>query len=184
MFYWLAETAAPQAQWAMDTTDFPVRLLTATEVAEAIALRRTRAGRAKALRQVQHWTERRLLKPVGAIKTGTGTGREYSDLPTLQIAAIFQELVLLNFRIDQLRPISRHLYGEEKSPELGCIGFARAYRSLRSQLVLGFDLDPKGQPMLPKVLLRDANEPAPAIKCRSVLVLSLGPIWQRIKWPA
>jgi len=160
--------------------------ISATQLAYAIAIRQDRYGRAKALRQVQHWTDNRLIKPSGQIRTGTGTGRAYSRTPTLAIAAILQDLVLLGFTISQLRPIARFLYGDGQVG-VSAVPATPPVLSPKGQLFIGFDTDAKGQRKLAKLSIhlrtdkveRDALQD----RCRSSMLVNLAPILMAIRWP-
>ena len=78
--------------------------LTARELAEHLAVGRSAADRAFAMRRVQYWTAEELIDPVHIRYTGRGTVRRYPRWCLLE-AAILWELSERNIGIEQMRYI-------------------------------------------------------------------------------
>jgi hypothetical protein len=161
-------------------------LISAMEAAKAIALRKDPRGYALALRQVQHWTDRRLLRPAGQLRTGTGVGRRYPATLTIPIAAILQELVLFGFTIEQLQPVARQLYASHRGQE--GISLAAALSNRHSQLLLAFRVS-RGKKHLTALRIYDgttqgAQRELIQQKSRGSIVIDLAAVFRQIKWPA
>lgn len=82
------------------------------DIADCVSFDRSDHGISKTIRQVRHWTQSDLLRPVGQKNTGTGVPRVYPEEPTLQIAAILMELSRYGATVDILKPVSEALYEE------------------------------------------------------------------------
>jgi hypothetical protein len=160
-------------------------LISAMETAKAIALRKDPPGYALALRQVQHWTDRRLLRPAGQLRTGTGVSRRYPDRPTIPIAAILQELVLFGFTIEQLQPVARQLYAHRGNEG---ISLAAALINRHSQLLLAFRVS-RGKKHLMALRIYDgstqkAQRELVQQKSRGSIVIDLAAVFRQVRWPA
>jgi hypothetical protein len=163
-------------------------VLTAKDIAEAIAFKKDRGGFPKALRQVKHWTDKGLLRPITPLDTGSGVAREYADEPTVLIAAILQELVLLGCTIEQLGPVADLLYEQDDGGDPDEVFFAAMTGEFKGYLALEYDVDTRGRLKLENIrtfstgpdndLLEDSFPDA-----RSSILLDLGAIADRITWP-
>ena len=163
-------------------------VLTAKDIAEAIRFKKDREGFPKALRQVKHWTDKGLLKAVTPLDTGSGVAREYVDEPTVLIAAILQELVLLGCTIDQLGPVADLLYDEYDGGDPQNAFFAAMSGDCEGYLALEFDVDSRGRLHLERArtfstdLYQDPLEDSMP-RSRSSILLDLGAIAERVAWP-
>ena len=163
-------------------------VLTAKDMAEAIAFKKDKQGFTKALRQVKHWTDSGLLQIITDLDTGSGVAREYEDEPSVMIAAILQELVLFGWTIEKLEPIAAKLYHEFEEGDPDDVFFAALTGDYTGYLALEFDVDARGRLKLEKVHTFSTTPGEPSLeeslpKARSVLLLDLGAIADRITWP-
>jgi len=163
-------------------------VLTAKDVAEAISFKKDKQGFTKALRQVKHWTDSGLLQIITDLETGSGVAREYEDEPTVMIAAILQELVLFGWTIDKMEPIAARLYKDFEEGDPGDVFFAALTGEFSGYLALEFGVDSRGRLKLEKVHTFSTAPDEPPLaeslpKARSVLLLDLGAIADRITWP-
>jgi hypothetical protein len=163
-------------------------VLTAKDIAEAIAFKKDKNGFSKALRQVKHWTDRGVLQAITRLDTGSGVAREYVDSPTLVIAAILQELVLFGWTIDKLKPIADLLYDDFENGDPGDVFGAAMTGEFMGYLALEFDVDSRGRLSLETARTFSTHPDAPPLtdsipKARSSLLLDLRAIVERITWP-
>ena len=164
-------------------------VLTAKDIAEAIRFKKDRAGFPKALRQVKHWTDKGLLQAITPLDTGSGVAREYVDEPTVLIAAILQELVLLGMTIEQLTPVSALLYDEFDNGDPQDALTAAMTAEFSGYLALEFDVDGRGRLHLETVRTFSTSPQEDVLeetipRSRSSILLDLGAIADRITWPA
>jgi hypothetical protein len=164
-------------------------VVTAKDIAEAIAFKKDRKGFSKALRQVKHWTDSGVLETITALDTGSGVAREYVDHPTVLIAAIMQELVLFGCTIDQLLPIAQRLYDDHDGGDPDGIFDAAMTDEWKGYLSLEYDVNERGQLALQQVRTfstgpeeEDLEHNMPQV--RSSLIIDLGAVASRISWPA
>jgi len=163
-------------------------VVTAKDIAEAIAFRKDKGGFPKALRQVKHWTDTGLLNTITPLDTGSGVAREYEDEPTVLIAAILQELVLLGCTVEQLLPIARKLYEDHEEGDPDSIFDAAMTDEFKGYLSLEFDVDERGRLKLEQVRTfstrwEDERLEDNMPKCRSSILIDLPAVASRIKWP-
>lgn len=163
-------------------------VLTAKDIAIAIAFKKDRGGFPKALRQVKHWTDKGLLRPITDLDTGSGIAREYVDEPTVLIAAILQELVLLGCTIEQLLPVTDLLYDEFENGNPGHVLFAAMTDEFKGYVALEYDVDARGRLKLQNVrTFGTGMDGAPLEdtlpRSRSSILIDLGAIADRITWP-
>ncbi len=164
-------------------------VLTAKDVASAIAFTKDRQGFPKALRQVKHWTDKGLLQAITDLDTGSGVAREYVDDPTVIIAAILQELVLFGWTVERLAPIAARLYDDFENGDPGNVLFGAMTDEFKGYLVLEFDVDNRGRLSLENArTFSTAPDEEPLEdsmpRSRSSLLIDLGAVASRIKWPA
>jgi hypothetical protein len=172
-------------------TRFHVRrtVVTAKDIAEAIAFKRDRQGFSKALRQVKHWTDKGLLRTITPLDTGSGVAREYSDDHTILISAILQELVLLGCTIEQLTPVAERLYDDFENGDPDDVEFAALTDEFRGYLVLEFEVDARGHLKLERIHTFNTNPydneatDKKLPRARSSILLDLGSIADRIAFP-
>jgi len=163
-------------------------IVTAKDLAEAIAFKKDRGGFAKALRQIKHWTDKGLLRTITPLDTGSGVAREYVDSPTELIAAILQELVLLGCTIEQLFPVTTRLYNEFDDGDPDSIFDAAMMAGSKSYLALEYDIDDRGRLKLENIRTFIFNHPGDGEqhgempKARGSILLELGAIADRISW--
>lgn len=86
--------------------------LTVKDIAGAISFDRSEEGIARTIRQVRHWTQCDLLRPLTQKETGKGVARVYRAEPTVIIAALLLELTRYGVTVDVLKPASDQLYGD------------------------------------------------------------------------
>ncbi len=163
-------------------------VLTAKDIAQAIAFKKDKRGFAKALRQVKHWTDSGLLQAITTLDTGSGTAREYTDEPTVVIAAILQELVLFGWTIEKLRPIADRLYDDFENGDPRDVLMAAMTGEFLGYLSLEFGVDTRGRLSLETVRTFSTSPDEPPLedsmpKARSSLLLDLRAIVDRITWP-
>lgn len=163
-------------------------VLTAKDIAEAIAFKKDRQGFPKALRQVKHWTDKGLLRAITPLDTGSGVAREYTDEPTVLIAAILQELVLFGWTIDQLKPIADQLYDDFEGGDPEGVFFAAMTDEFKGYLALEFDVDSRGRLTLENIRRFSSNPNEGFVedsmpKSRSSLLIDLGAVASRVNWP-
>ncbi len=163
-------------------------VLTAKDIAEAIRYRKDRNGFNKALRQVKHWTNSGLLKPVTPLDTGTGISREYVEAPTVLIAAILQELTALGLTVDMMLPIAERLYDdfENGDPDWAMDGAMTG--EWLSFLNLEMETDDKGRLTLKNIRLFSTHPESPPLKdsmpqSGGSILVNLPKIASRVKWP-
>jgi len=164
-------------------------VVTAKDIAEAIAFKKDRGGFSKALRQVKHWTDNGILETITALDTGSGVAREYVDEPTVLIAAIMQELVLFGCTIEQLLPIAKRLYEDHDGGDPDRIFDAAMTDEWKGYLSLEYDVNDRGRLILQEVrTFSTGPEEGPLEdnmpKARSSVLLDLGAVASRITWPA
>lgn len=163
-------------------------VLTAKDIAEAIAFKKDRQGFSKALRQVKHWTDKGLLRAITPLDTGSGVAREYVEEPTLVISAILQELVLFGWTIETLQPIADRLCDDFENGDPGDEFLAAMTGEFLGYLVLEFDVDARGRLSLETVRTFSTHPDSGELEdnmptSRSSLMLDLRAIVDRIKWP-
>ena len=163
-------------------------VLTAKDIADAIAFKKDRGGFPKALRQVKHWTDKGLLRAITDLDTGSGVAREYVDEPTVLIAAILQELVLLGCTIEQLLPVTDLLYDKFDNGDPGHVLFAAMTDEFKGYLALEYDIDARGRLKLQKVRTFSTSPDEEPLednlpRSRSSILIDLGAIANRITWP-
>jgi hypothetical protein len=82
------------------------RTLTVSGIAKAILWRSSPLGDAgelqKIMRQLRHWTQSDVLRPVSGLYIGTGRSREYA-VETVMVAAVLSELSNLGMTIGTLK---------------------------------------------------------------------------------
>jgi hypothetical protein len=164
-------------------------VVTAKDIAEAIAFKKDRNGFAKALRQVKHWTDHGILQPITALDTGSGVAREYVDEPTVLVAAIMQELVLFGCTIEQLLPIAKRLYDDYDGGDPDRIFDAAMTDEWKGYLSLEYDVNDRGLLSLQAVrLFSTAPDEEPLEynmpKARSSVIIDLPAVANRIAWPS
>lgn len=164
-------------------------VVTAKDIAEAIRFKKDRQGFEKALRQVKHWTDKGLLRPITPLDTGSGVAREYVDDPTVLFAAIFQELSLLGCTIEQLLPVSRRLYDEQEGGDPEWALFGAMTNEFKAYLALEYDVDDRGRLALQNIKLFsthpiDSSPLEDSIpRSRSSILIDLGAVADRLTWP-
>lgn len=163
-------------------------VVTAKDIAEAIAFKKNRNGFSRALRQVKHWTDNGILETTTPLDTGSGVAREYVDDPTVLIAAIMQELVLFGCAVDQLLPIAKRLYEDYDGGDPDRIFDGAMTGEWKGYLALEYDVDERGRLVLvgvrpfstgPEEGPLEDNMP----KVRSSILIDLGAVADRITWP-
>ena len=162
------------------------RVLTAKDIAEAIAFKKDKQGFSKALRQVKHWTDHGILETITALDTGSGVAREYLDDPTVLIAAIMQELVLFGCTIDQLLPIAKRLYEDSEGGDPDRIFDAAMTGEWKGYLSLEYDVNERGRLILQEVRMFSTAEESledNMPKARSSVLIDLPAVASRIAWP-
>lgn len=162
------------------------RVLTAKDIAEAIAFKKDKQGFSKALRQVKHWTDHGILETITALDTGSGVAREYLDDPTVLIAAIMQELVLFGCTIDQLLPIAKRLYEDSEGGDPDRIFDAAMTGEWKGYLSLEYDVNERGRLILQEVRMFSTAEESledNMPKARSSVLIDLPAVANRIAWP-
>jgi hypothetical protein len=87
-------------------------LLTLKDIAECISFDKSEHGITRTARQVRHWTQSDLLRPMTRKNTGTGIPRVYEIEPTLHIAALLLELSRYGATVDILKPVADALYDD------------------------------------------------------------------------
>jgi len=98
------------------------RLLTVKDIAIGISYDNSEEGVARTIRQVRHWTQSDLLRPISQKSTGKGVPRVYEEEPTVRIAAILLELCRYGVTVDVLKYASKELYDDWDADE-GMEGF-------------------------------------------------------------
>jgi hypothetical protein len=87
--------------------------LAVSDVAKAIVWLSSPLGDARELqrimRQLRHWTQSDVLRPIGGLYIGTGRSREYA-IETVLVAAILSELSNLGMTIGTLKSAADVLY--------------------------------------------------------------------------
>jgi len=86
------------------------KLLTVKDIAEAISFSKSEEGITRTIRQIRHWTQSDLLRPISQKSTGKGVPRVYEEEPTVLIAAILLELSRYGVTVDILKFASMELY--------------------------------------------------------------------------
>jgi hypothetical protein len=163
-------------------------VLTAKDIAEAIAFKKDRGGFPKALRQVKHWTDKGLLRAITPLDTGSGVAREYVDEPTVLVAAILQELVLLGCTIEQLQPVSDRLYEDYEGGDPDWVFFSAMTDEFKGYLALEYDVDSRGRLKLENVRTFSAHPDQAMLedniaRSRSSILIDLAAVANRISWP-
>lgn len=163
-------------------------VVTAKDIAEAIAFKRDRNGFSKALRQVKHWTDNGILETITVLDTGSGVAREYLDEPTVLIAAIIQELVLFGCTIDQLLPIAKQLYEDYDGGDPDRIFDAAMTDEWKGYLSLEYEVNERGRLVLQQVRKFSTAPEEESLeynmpKARSSLIIDLPAVADRIAWP-
>ena len=164
------------------------RVLTAKDIAEAIAFKKDKQGFSKALRQVKHWTDHGILETITPLDTGSGVAREYLDEPTVLIAAILQELVLFGCTIDQLLPIAKRLHDDYEDNDPDRIFDAAMTGEWKSYLSLEYDVNDRGRLKLQEVRTFSTGPDEEQLeynmpKTRSSVIIDLEAVAARITWP-
>jgi len=85
------------------------KLLTLKDIAKAISFDQSDEGIARTMRQVRHWTQNDLLPTFSGKETGKGIPRLYQDEPTIEIAAILQELSRYGATVDVMAHLTKEL---------------------------------------------------------------------------
>ncbi len=136
------------------------KLLTVKDIAKAISFSETEEGIARTIRQIRHWTQSDLLRPLSQKATGKGVPRVYEEEWTVLIAAILLELSRYGATVDILKYASNSLY-EDCEEYFGGHGWyvSTAMTDINVFLQISWTVDPiSGEFVGATVMLFDDND--------------------------
>ena len=115
------------------------RLITVKDIAECIAFDKSEVGIIRTIRQVRHWTQNDLLRPISQKETGKGVPRVYAVEPTIEIAAILLELTRYGVTVDILKPVADGLWDTDEA----ILYLGSALTHINSYLQVAWKADPE-----------------------------------------
>lgn len=142
-------------------TEVGEKILTVKDIAEAIAFDKSHDGICKTIRQVRHWTQSDLIRPLSEKNTGKGIPRFYAEEPTIYLAALLLELTRYGVTVEILKFVADELYAEEFNKDFGPEGWyvQTALTDITSFMQVAWRTDSKtGQFVGAKVTFFDALE--------------------------
>jgi len=118
------------------------KLLTVKDISEAITFDKSDEGITRTIRQIRHWTQSDLLRPISQKSTGKGVPRVYEQDPTVMISAVLLELCRYGGTVDILKFASKELYEDwDDDPDVEGWYMSTALTHINAFLQIAWDID-------------------------------------------